>query len=150
MYVKKTIVRKEENSLQKCSNIVKYQMLMKIQGYNGKEYVLDYRNYQSNYKDYLVQDYVMSASSIQDRMNRRNNKYVPFNSLTFSEGKVSNNQIKIPDSVTEGNVEATSPWWKKTKKRNTTVRPFWKRANQKKSTMKPKTQPTTKLTTKPT
>ena len=64
-------------------------------GYEGKEDDLDYRDYQDyqgNYEDYLVQDYVISASSIQDRMNRRNNKYVPFNSLTFSEGKVSNNQ----------------------------------------------------------
>jgi hypothetical protein len=37
MYVKKTVVRKEENSLQKCSNIAEYQiqgvrtaMIMKI------------------------------------------------------------------------------------------------------------------------
>jgi hypothetical protein len=86
--------------------------------YEGNEDVLDYedyQDYQGNYEDYLLQDYLMSTSSIQDRMNSRNNKYVPFNSLTFSEGKVSHNQIKIPHSVTEGNVEATLPWWKKTK-----------------------------------
>jgi hypothetical protein len=92
-------------------------------GYDGKEYVIEYRDYQRNYEDYLVQDYVMSASSIQDRMNRKTNKYVPFNSLTFSEGKVSNNQIKLPESVTERNVEATSPW-KKTTKRKSTVKPL--------------------------
>ena len=97
-------------------------------GYEGNEDALDYedyQDYQGNYEDYLVEeDYVLSAGSLQDRMNRRNNKYVPFNSLTFSEGKVSNNLIRVPDSVTEGNVEAKSPWWKKTKKQKTTAKPF--------------------------
>ena len=122
-------------------------------GYEGNEDALDYedyQDYQGNYEDYLVQDYFISPCSMQDRIKRRNNKYVPFNSLTFSEGKVSNNHIKVHDSVTEGNVEATSPWWKKIKKRKTTLKPFWKKANQKKSKTKPKTKPTTRPTTKPT
>ena len=51
--------------------------------------------------------------------------------------------------MTEGNVKATAPWWKKTKKRKTTVKPFWKKANQKKRTAKPTTKLTTK-STKPT
>ena len=35
-------------------------------GCDGNEDVLENQDYQSHYKDYPVQDYLMSASSIQD------------------------------------------------------------------------------------
>ena len=103
----------------------------------------EYDDYDDNYDDYHVNDYETPMNSLlEERMNRKDNKYVPFNSLTFSQGKVSKNKLKVPDSVTEKVVEATSPWWKKTTKRKTTVKPFWKRTTQKKTTTKPTTKPT--------
>ena len=74
-------------------------------------------DYENDFADYYAQDYAVSDSFLEDRMDRKSNKYVPFNSLTFSEGKVSNNRIKVPETVTENSAEATSPWWKETKKR---------------------------------
>jgi hypothetical protein len=51
--------------------------------------------------------------SHHDNRQRSRNTYVPFNSLTFSDGTVT-----VPGFTTENIVESSTGWWKKSKKKN--------------------------------
>ena len=84
-----------------------------------------------NYQKENENDIIVSKSKIQEKIynisnnhNRQHsrNSYVPFNSLTFSDGTVT-----VPGFTTESVVESSTAWWKKSKKNKSTAKPIWQK-----------------------
>ena len=70
---------------------------------------------------------ILSEKAVQDQIYRSStlrstSTYVPFNSLTFSEGRVT-----VEGLTTENTVEASTAWWKRVNKIKSTSKPFWQK-----------------------
>ena len=70
---------------------------------------------------------IVSEKAVQDKIYRSStlrstSTYVPFNSLTFSDGRVS-----VEGITTENIAKVSTAWWKKINKNKSTLKPFWQK-----------------------
>ena len=88
-------------------------------------------NIDENYQKQNENETSVSESKTQEKIynishhddwQRSRNSYVPFNSLTFSDGTVT-----VPGLTTESVVESSTAWWKKSKKNKSKAKPNWQK-----------------------
>ena len=89
---------------------------------------------------------IVSEKAVQDKIYRSStlrstSTYVPFNSLTFSEERVT-----VEGLTTENMAEASTAWWKKINKNKSTSKPFWQKTIAITSTTKTKSSVRTTTT----